>query len=293
MPTPQPVHVQGEVAVSELARRFAQDLAAEIGRGDIELPAWSQMTERARAALNDEALDDERLARLLAAEAGLAVRVLTIANAAMFASGGARTADLKLAVMRLGRDCVRSAVYAYALAQLRHAPKLLQVRTELRHLWRESTAVATLARLVAVETGQVDPDEALLAGLLHNIGKLALLAQLERAPPALGDPQARVALLIAWHARIGLALSLAWRLPESVCNAIAEQDTLEATRGGRANLNDVLAVAVIGAGAEQDLGQVAGHLAAFGRFGLDAERWLALLERARLESAALRNAFGD
>ena len=283
----------GRDADGELARRYAQELAAAIGRGAVELPAWSQMTERARAAFNDENLNDDRLARLLAAEAGLAVRVLTIANAAMFAAGGARTADLKLAVMRLGRDCVRSAVYAYALAQLRHAPRLLEVRAELRLLWRESTAVATLARLVATATGCVDPDEALLAGLLHNIGKLALLAQLEQAPPALRESPARDALLIAWHARIGLALALNWRLPEAVCNAIAEQDTLEATRGGRANLNDVLAVAVIGSGAGQDDQQVAEHLAAFSRFGLDAERWFALLERAQLESAALRGAFGE
>jgi HD-like signal output (HDOD) protein len=287
-PRPAPDGADG----SETARQFAQQLATAIGRGDVELPAWSQMTERARAALNDENLDDDRLARLLAAEAGLAVRVLTIANAAMFASAGTPTADLKLAVMRLGRDCVRSAVYAYALAQLRHAPKLLQVRAELRQLWRESTAVATLARLVATATGAVDADEALLAGLLHNIGKLALLTQLDQAPD-LRAPSARAALLSAWHARIGLALALSWRLPEAVCNAIAAQGTLEAARGGHANLNDVLAAAVIGAADGQDIAPVAEHLAAFSRFGMDAARWGQLLERARLESAALRNAFGE
>jgi HD-like signal output (HDOD) protein len=139
----------------------------------------------------------------------------------------------------------------------------------------------------------VDPDEALLAGLLHNIGKLALLAQPDAMPAQLQAPPARAALLIAWHARIGLALALNWGLPEAVCNAIAEQDTLESTRSGRANLNDVLAVAVIGSGVEQDAEQVAGHLAAFSRFGLDAQRWLELLLRARLESASLRNAFGE
>ncbi len=293
MQSAHPMQASAAASGGELARRYAQELAAAVGQGTVELPAWSQMTERARAALDDESLDDERLARLLAAEAGLAVRVLTIANSAMFARGGARTADLKLAVMRLGRDCVRSVVYAYALAQLRHAPRLLDVREELRQLWQESTAVATLARLVAAATGEVDPDEALLAGLLHNIGKLALLAQLDKAPRELREPQARAALLIAWHARIGLALALNWRLPEAVCNAIAEQDTLEATRGGRANLNDVLAVAVIGSGAAQDDRQVADHLAAFSRFGLDAGRWFVLLERARLESVALRSALGE
>ena len=283
----------GDPATADSARRFAQEMATAIGRGALELPAWSQMTERARAALADENLDDERLARLLTAEAGLAVRVLTIANAAMFARGGARTTDLKYAVMRLGRDCVRSAVYAYALAQLRHAPRLLHLRADLRRLWRESTAVATLARLAASASGAVDPDEALLAGLLHNIGKLGLLAQLEQAPAELRVSPGREALLAAWHARIGLALALHWRLPEEVCTAIAEQDTLAATRGGRPNLNDVLAVAVIGSADDQDLGPVAAHLAEFARFGLDAERWSDLLQRARLESAALRTAFGE
>jgi HD-like signal output (HDOD) protein len=283
----------GTPALADQARQFAQELATAIGRGSVELPAWSQMTERARAALADEDLDDERLARLLTAEAGLAVRVLTIANAAMFANSGSRTTDLKLAVMRLGRDCVRSAVYTYALAQLRHGPKLLHLRAELRQLWRESTAVATLSRLVAAATAVVDPDEALLAGLLHNIGKLGLLAQLDGAPAQLRASPGRDALLISWQARIGLALALSWQLPEAICTAIAEQDALEATRGGRPNLNDVLAVAVIGSGVQQDAGQVAAHLAEFSRFGLDAGRWLELLQRARLESAALRNAFGE
>jgi hypothetical protein len=44
---------------------------------------------------------------------------------------------------------------------------------------------------------------------------------------------------------------------------------------------------------QQDAGQVAAHLEEFSRFGLDAGRWLELLQRARLESAALRNAFGE
>ena len=278
---------------AEAARHFAQELATAIGRGAVELPAWSQMAERARAALADENVDDDSLARLLTAEAGLAVRVLTLANSAMFARGGSRTSDMKLAVLRLGRDCVRSAVYAYALAQLRHAPRLLYLRAELTQLWRESTAVATLARLVATTCGTVDPDEALLAGLLHNIGKLCLLMQLEQAPPHLRSSPGREALLGGWHARIGLALALHWQLAEPVCTAIAEQNHLEPARGGAPSLNDVLAAAVIGSGAAEAAPDAARHLAELSRFALSAERWLALLERARLESAALRGAFGD
>jgi HD-like signal output (HDOD) protein len=286
---PQP----GATPASDPARRFTQELAGAIGRGTLELPAWSMITERARAAVADDGLDNARLAQLLMAEAGLAVRVLTLANSVMFAGSGTRTTDLKLAVMRLGRDNIRSAVYAYALAQLRHAPKLAHLGAELRQLWQQSTAVATLARLLAAAGGVVDPDEAVLAGLLHNIGKLALLTQLEQAPPELRVPPGRDVLLDTWHARIGLALALHWGLPESVCTAIAEQGRLEATRGGHASLNDVLAAALLGAGAGQDAGRAAAQLAEFARFGMDAARWLELLQRAQLESVTLRAAFGE
>ena len=144
---------------SQLAE-FMATLERELGTGIVSLPSWSKVTERARTALAapDFAVDD--LARLLGAEAGLAVRVLTLANSAMFMRGGRPLSDLKLAILRVGHDMLRSAVYAHALLQLRQAPKLQRLRSILQQQWRESTQVAALARLVAARTACADPDAA-------------------------------------------------------------------------------------------------------------------------------------
>lgn len=280
-------------AAEDPAVPYIEAFVAAIARGELDLPAWSRMTERARMAVADDDTDDETLARLLGAEAGLAVRVLNIANAAMFARGDAPIVDLRQAVRRLGRDCIRSAVYAHALAQLRHAPALGQLREELRRLWRESTAVAILAYRIAREQGAVDPDAALLAGLLHNIGKLALLVRLPQAPATLQAPPARERLLALRHARIGCALVRYWQFSAEICAAIGGQGDLDLLHEGRPGLGDVLAAAVIASREPQEGQLAATTLAECHRFGMDAGQWFGLIEGARLEAAAVRVAFGE
>jgi HD-like signal output (HDOD) protein len=274
---------------------FLQTLERELAAGKVVLPSWSKVTERARTALAAPEFAIDELAGLLGAEAGLAVRVLTLANSAMFMRGGRPLSDLKLAILRVGHDMLRSAVYAHALLQLRQAPKLQRLKHTLQQLWRESTQVAALARLLTTRTGKGDPDAALLAGLLHNIGKLYLYVRLDTGADAAGSLPASITSLTAWHARIGSAIARNWQMPEAICQAIADQELLDSS-GSQDDLAAALSATVIGTSAAFNPTQLAGtaaHLAEFTRFGLDATAWLELMERAQAESTVLRVTFGD
>jgi HD-like signal output (HDOD) protein len=274
---------------------FMVSLERELAAGEVTLPSWSKVTERARNALAAPTINVEELARLLGAEAGLAVRVLTLANSAIFMRGSRPLSDLKLAILRIGHDMLRSAVYAHALLQLRQAPRLQRLRPILQELWRESTQVAALARLGAARTADSDPDAALLAGLLHNIGKLYLYVRLDNNEDQSLAAPISVTLLTAWHARIGAAIARNWQMPEVLCQAVADQDLLDDS-STHSDLGAALSVAVIGANASADplqLEETAAHLANFSRFGFNATEWLELLVRAQAESTALRVTFGD
>jgi len=274
---------------------FLGGLQRELAAGQVMLPSWSKVTERARAALSGPEVDYEALAQLLGAEAGLAVRVLTIANSSLFGRGGRPLSDLKLATLRIGADNLRSAVYAYALAQLREAPKLQRLRPTLQQLWRESVEVGALARLLGARTANLNPDTALLAGLLHNIGKVYILVRYDSGGAEWQTERAFVPLLSSWQARIGSAVAHNWRLHESICQALGAQELLEADASA-APLSATLAAAVIGASAAGDSTrseQTAAHLATFARFGQSSAAWRELLERAHADSTALRVSFGD
>lgn len=271
-------------------------LERELRAGQVSLPPWSIATERARNALGAPTFNVDELARLLGAEAGLAGRVLTLANSALLMRGVRPLADLKLAILRIGHEMLRSAVYAHALMQLRQAPRLQMLRPIPQQLWREGTQVAALARLIVTRTGSGDPDAALLAGLLHNIGKLYLYVRLDNSEHPSQHAATSLSLLTPWHARIGAAIARNWRLPAALCQAVADQDLLPDAAGAPDALSAALSVAVIGVNAAADparLGATAAQLAEFTHYGLDAAAWLELLGRARQESMALRVTFGD
>lgn len=265
-------------------------LEAELCRGEVSLPAWSARTEKTRRALIDTPDDHEQLAAYVGEDAGLAVRVLAIANAAPFARGGRMLAELQPAIRRIGVLNLASAVHVHALAQLRQSPRLHELRPQLLQLWHTGTQVAALARRLAWRCG-AGADEALLAGLLHNAGRLYLVARCA----ALGqDAALRAApgeLLWRWQARLGAALARAWELPGGVARSIGRQGRLGEAEHDEAGA--VLAAASFAVHSGFAAAPTAARLASEAGFALNAAQWRELLERSAREGAALRITLGD
>jgi HD-like signal output (HDOD) protein len=222
--------------------KFLSDLAKELSSGRVELPSFPDATARVQQVLSDPAVTSERIARVIGADAGLAARVLTMSNSTLLHRGSEPVTDLKVAVTRIGHDHIRTAALAYANAQLRRAPELASIRLELEACWREGIRVASLAHSLAHETGCIRSDEAMLAGLLHNIGKVYITA---RAPRSAGaTPTLDAALVRDWYPNIGKALAQNWKVPEEIAGAIAGQLEVERSHEGPPDLLDLLIVAV-------------------------------------------------
>jgi len=222
--------------------RFISDLARELSSGRLELPSFPDAAARVQHVLSDPAVTNERIARVIGADAGLAARVLTMSNSALLHRGSTPLTDLKVAVTRIGHDHIRTAALAYANAQLRQAPELAHIRPQLEACWRDAIRVASLAHSIAKETGSARTDEAMLTGLLHNIGKVYIIARAPRHPGS--APALDAAVVENWYASIGQAVAQNWKLPEEIAGAIAGQLELERTHEGPADLLDLLIVAV-------------------------------------------------
>lgn len=271
--------------------KFITDLAKELSSGRVELPSFPDAAARVQQALSDPAVTSDRIARVIGADAGLAARLLTMANSALLHRGDTAVTDLKVAVTRIGHDNIRTAALAYANAQLQRAPELAHIRPQLEACWREGIRVASLAHSLAKETRCVRTDEAMLAGLLHNTGKLYITARAPKNPES--APALDAAVVESWSPNIGKALAQNWKLPEEIANAIEGQLEVERTHEGPADLLDLLIVAVqvaakMAARAPDDegLAQLPASVsmglsaAAFKRIALDAHAELQKLQAA-------------
>jgi HD-like signal output (HDOD) protein len=221
--------------------RFLRDLARELSAGRVDLPSFPDAAARVQHVLSDDSITSERIARVVSSDAGLAARILTMANSTLLHRGGSPVTDLKVAVTRIGHDSIRAAALAYATAQVRHAAELAHIRSDLERFWQEGVRVAALAHAMAKETRLMRPDEALLAGLLHNIGKVYIIA---RTPREAVHIQIDDAVLRDWHPGIGQALIENWKLPEGIATAVGGQLEIERSHEGPADLQDLLIVAV-------------------------------------------------
>jgi HD-like signal output (HDOD) protein len=234
LPEPTPSH--------QTLFQFVSRLATELSGGRVDLPSFPEAAARLQHVLSDESVTSERVARVVGSDAGLAARILTMANSTLLGRGGPTVTDLKVAITRIGYEHIRTAALAYATVQLQRAPELRHIRPYLEKYWQEGVRVASLAHAMAKESRRVRSDEALLAGLLHNIGKIYILA---RTPiPEDGVVGYDDEVLRDWYPGIGQALIENWKLPEPIAVAIGGQLDIAREHSGPPDLQDLLIVAV-------------------------------------------------
>jgi HD-like signal output (HDOD) protein len=231
---------QGDVAFT-----FVQALASELSGGKIELPGFPHIVMRVQKVLGDANSDAGRIVKVLGGEPVLASQIVRMANSAALNPQGIPVSDLRAAVARVGLDTVRSATIAFAVRQLRDAPLLKGLETPLGVLWRRSVLVASLSCVIARRMTTVNPDTALLAGLLQGIGRLYILTRASGHRALFADQDSYQSIEHDWHLSIAAALLENWGIADEIVQAVHESENFERESRGPLNLADVLVVGTI------------------------------------------------
>ncbi len=285
----------GVNAMSAIAFQFVAELAQEVSSGQVELPAFPDVAMRVRKALADEDVGADQIARIVGSEPGLAARVLALANSAALNRGGKTISELRTAISRIGHNNVRTAAVSFAITQLRRAGELRHIVTQLEELWHESTMVAALSHAIALRNPGLNADEAMLSGLMHNVGKIYILARAHKHGTLFADPRAMTAVMRSWHSNIGKAIIENWGFPAQIVEAVGDHESID-RQPGTADTVDVLTVATMMsafAGQEADLELNMQGVRAFSRLGLDNDKCSHIVLECAEEIAALRAALGD
>lgn len=280
---------------SNVAFAFVSELAREVSGGRVELPSFPDVAIRVRKVLADESVSNDQIARVVSSDAGLAARVFTLANSAALSRGGRNVTDMKMAVNRIGHNNVRTAAVSFAITQLRRAEELKHIAPQLEQLWQEATMVAALAYAVATRVRGINADEAMLAGLMHNVGKIYILARANRHEGLMKDTGALNQILRDWHANIGRAIVENWAFPEHLSEAIGEQENIDRD-ASTGDITDVLTVSVMMSafmGHEADLELNMQGVKSFWRLQLDNAKCVHVMRDCADEINALRSALGD
>lgn len=193
--------------------------------GNVELPVFDDIALRVHREVRQNKLDTAGMCEILETDPVLVSEILRMANSSFYA-GLTSVKNLQDAAVRLGITQIATIVVSVKSKKMYSATSS-HFRNRLERLWAHSSAVAQTSRWLAKSAGYADlADDAFVAGLLHDVGKLSLLCIIEDIIIAdemvLSD--AIVNLTInQLHPGHGAKLLESWNLPETFRDVVLHQ----------------------------------------------------------------------
>jgi HD-like signal output (HDOD) protein len=202
-------------------------LKSKILRGLVELPPMPNIILKAREIMDDSSSSLKDLAGVIEHDQAIVARVLALANSAYYGLSGL-VSSIQHASILLGQKTLGELITIAASSQLLNK-KLKGYRLHPGDLWKHSLAVALGSRIIAEKIDSEWVDDAFIAGLLHDAGKIILdpyiLERKKAFKRALGNGQPRFIdaekeILGFDHAEVMSRAVRFWRYPENQSTAI-------------------------------------------------------------------------
>ncbi len=236
--------------MNSIGFEFVQSLSEELSKGTVKLPSLPDIALKIKNILEDPDVSAKQVAKVVGSEATFTARLLKVANSAALNSSGTTIKDIPTAITRMGFKMAHSIAVAIAMDQVLNAHSMGKLDKYFKELWRHSLNVAAFSCVIARQRTKIKPDEALIGGLLHDVGKIYLLDRIGDYPQLSDDMEAFETVLAEWHTGVGAAILEAWRFSDDLVLVADEHEMLDRVptnnQGGasfEADLTDVVQAA--------------------------------------------------
>ena len=175
---------------------------------EIDLPSMPETALRIYRILQQDDVDVRHVADAVKLDPIIAVRVVQVANSAMYGTSVA-VESIKDAITRIGLNTTHAIVMSVVLKNL-FTPKSQLIQHQLQKFYHHSIRVAAIAYTLAKQLKGFNPDEALLAGLLHDIGALPILIEADHSKELLANDKELDDILKKQSHKVGAKLLKQW-----------------------------------------------------------------------------------
>lgn len=205
--------------------KTATEIVEEALASEHDIRPFPDSINRLIEAMKQPDSDAQTLADIIEVDIAFSTRILRVVNSPMFGIAN-HVRSVRQAATILGHKALKNLALSYAGAQIISGDG--KAKEERAALWEHSLGCATVARNLSALIPSIDADEAFLAAVFHDIGKLFFLEVIpaeyaELSALATGGPELLAqenALCGCTHTQAGLRLTVSWPLPDTVKAAI-------------------------------------------------------------------------
>ena len=260
--------------MSKLAEKVQRELIQAIDNDELVLPTLPEVALKVREAAEDPDIGIAQLSKVIGNDAALTARIVKVVNSPLLRTNKEIT-DLQMAVARLGINYTCNLATGLAMEQMFQATSDV-VDRKMREVWNKSTEIAGICHVLCKHYTRLLPDQATLAGLVHQIGVLPILTYAEEHSELLADSISLNHVIEQIHPIIGDKILRTWEFPELI--AMVPGQYLDFTRdSAKVDYVDIVQVATLQSylGSEHPYTQLDwSQIPAFRKLGLDPSQSL-------------------
>lgn len=221
--------------------RILYELILELQQGNFVLPSLPTVATRIRETIADDGSSAEDIANVILADPAIAAKIIKAANSALY-QRRKKAEDCKTAVISLGTRVTTQLVTAFTLKELfKSNNKLLLKR--MNKLWEHSIEIAAISFVLARITPGFNAEHALLAGLIHDIGKVAILNKVIEHPLIMDSEEHLKKVMNKMHAQVSSSILRRWDFSDDFIAVAEETEDWMRDRSEKADLVDIINMA--------------------------------------------------
>jgi HD-like signal output (HDOD) protein len=197
--------------MTDLAQNVQDELIQAIDKDQLVLPTLPEVALRVREAAENPDVSIPDLVREISTDAALSARLIKVVNSPLLRTRQEIT-DLGMAVNRMGINYTANLAIGLAMAQMFQATSDV-IDRKMREVRARSTEVAGISHVLCRHYTRLKPDQATLAGLVHQIGVLPILSYAEENNQLMSDSISLNLVIERIHPILGDRILAAWDFP--------------------------------------------------------------------------------
>lgn len=213
-----------------------------IDNDTLVLPTLPDVAIKIQDLIDDPNVSADQIVLVLSSDPLISAQLIKTANSAVFADK-TQVENVRGAVTRLGYRQLRNLVMTITMNKMFYAKNPV-INKYMKAVWRHSREVAAVSYVIALRQPHLSPDQAMLAGLVHDIGVLPLCLHIEKHHARIKEDKLEE-LIRKCSNPIGTKLLQKWNFPQDLIGVIGEHENLHRDSGDmpRADYTDVISIA--------------------------------------------------
>lgn len=203
-----------------LEDKFYIALLDDLEKQKLVLPILPEVALKVRDAVANEDASAKQIADVIVLDPVISARMIQVANSPLL-RGSKKTDTVEQAIFRMGHSLVKSMVTTMAMEKIFKATNPI-TKKYMDEIWTQSTQVASIASAMANHFTKLKADQAMLAGLVHNIGALPILTRAEEIPALVQDEEVFKSLLERLSGPVGTSIMESWNFPDDLTKVANE-----------------------------------------------------------------------